>query len=120
MAKYQPGQSGNPAGRPKGQRALTKILEAAGDIEVNFKGNPDAKLARKEVLAKMLWEIVTTGQTTMINGKTLKVVGDDWFNVVQFLYKHIDGAPTLNIDATSNGETISPQIYLPAVNDDSE
>lgn len=110
------GTSGNPNGRPKGKRALTEILETAGDLEVSFKGTPDVKLARKQILAKMIWEVVTTGQTTLINGKTLKVAGDDWFNVVQFLYKHIDGAPTLNIDHTSDGEPLpAPQIYLPAI-----
>lgn len=102
---FKKGESGNPSGRPPKNRALTQILEAAGDTQVKY---GDKKLARKQVLAQILWQVATTGQSDLPDGKKITVAPQDWFGVVKFLYSHIDGAPRTELDVTTNGESIIP------------
>ena len=118
---FQKGQTGNPNGRPLKNRALTAILEAAGDKKIT--GQDGKQVARKQVLAELLWQIAQSGKATFPDGTSLDVTPDDWFGIVQFLYKHIDGPPPQNVDVTSAGEQIQlPVVFLPqpATDDDSE
>lgn len=117
---WKPGQSGNPKGRPPKQRALTTILEKAGNRTMPV---GDKRKGRKHVLAEMLWSAVTTGklifpaESEADEPKVLELDGDDWFDVVQFLYKHIDGPARSEVDVTSGGEklTLSADV-LAAIN----
>lgn len=113
---FNPGESGNLKGRPKGKRALTELLENAGSEIVTLKNGE--KITRKDLLARMVWEVTTTGETTLANGKRLRVAPKDWFAIMQFIYKHIDGNPTQSLDVTSDGEPLKPNVYLPAVTHD--
>ncbi|HET8707608.1 MAG TPA: DUF5681 domain-containing protein [Pseudomonadales bacterium] len=106
MGRFQPGQSGNPKGRPPKDRALTALLEKAGKKTIT---NDGRKVARNRVLASKLWELATTGETEL-DGKKLELAPADWLDVVQFLYKHIDGPPKQNLDVTSGGDAL--QIIL--------
>jgi len=87
------GKTNNPNGRPLKNRALTEILEAAGQEEI--KGS---KLTRSQFLAHALWSVVTNGEVTLANKKLLQVSPSDWLGVVQFLYKQIDGPPPQMIE----------------------
>lgn len=89
------GKSGNPSGRPPKSRALTEILEAVGAKTVKV---GDKKVARKRLMAELLWEAVTEGTVTLPSGKVLEVGGNDWWANVQFLYKQIDGPPKSEVD----------------------
>lgn len=101
---WQKGQSGNPKGRPPSSRALTEILEAAGSRSVEYKGK---NVARKRVLAALLWEAATTGKTTMPSGDELQLASPDWLAVVKMLYSQIDGPPVKQLDVTSGGNPIT-------------
>jgi len=107
--RWQPGQSGNPAGRPPKSRALTAILEAAGSKTVKAGGK---SVAGKRLLARMLWEIATTGQTVMPDGKTLLLDPGDWVGLVKWIYSHIDGPPRAELDVTSGGEPMHIKVVL--------
>ena len=108
---WKPGQSGNPNGRPPKSRALTDLLEAAGSKTVEDLSGK--KQAGKRVLARLVWEMVLTGQAEMPNGKMLTV--DDvkeWKELVKFIYSHIDGPPRAELDITSGGQPIKGYVGI--------
>lgn len=111
---FKKGQSGNPSGAPPKNRALTKILETAGNIKIKYK---DEQITRKQVLAQIIWEVSTTGKATLPDGTNLVVAPQDWFGIVKFLYTHIDGAPKTDVDLTSGGEKL--EIVIRNANADS-
>jgi len=98
--------SGNPNGRPERSRALTAILEAAGEKKVKV-GRKKTPQARKDLLAEMVWELVTDGKVTLPSGKVLKISPNDWLETWKFIYRQIDGPPVAGLDVTSQGEQIN-------------
>lgn len=108
---WKPGQSGNPAGRPPKSRALTDLLEIAGNKAIEDVDGK--KRAGKRVLARLIWEIAVTGQCTMPDGKVLAVESvAEWKEVMKFLYSHIDGPPPKAIDLTSGGEPVKAYVNV--------
>ncbi len=46
----------------------------------------------------MTWEVATRGCVTFADGKTLTIAPEDWFDVVKWIYSHIDGPPKQDIE----------------------
>ena len=103
MAKFQPGQSGNPSGRPKKERALTDLLEKAGSATVLYDGQ---SISGKRLMARLVWQGVITGEVMFPDGKKMRLSPMDWKSFVQWIYTHIDGPPKAELDVTSGGEVI--------------
>jgi hypothetical protein len=108
--KFQKGQSGNPSGRPPKSRALTEILERAGNVTVDV--GADRKVARKRILADLTWQLATTGSATFPDGVQLNLEPGDWLALLKFLYQHIDGPPKTELDVTSGGQPILKVEYV--------
>ena len=97
------GQSGNPKGRPKKNRALTEILARAGSKTIeDYDGK---RRSGKRVMARLLWEAATTG-VVQFPGNTDKttISLSDWLGIVKFVYGHIDGPPMQALGVTVDGE----------------
>ena len=107
MAKFKQGQSGNPNGRPPKNRALTDLLEAAGNQTIERGGK---NVARKRVVASLAWELLTTGETELPNGVTLKLAPQDWVGLYKWIYQHIDGPPKTELDITSGNQPLKGYI----------
>jgi len=99
------GQSGNPKGRPPKARALTELLEKAGNKAVE--GQDGVKRAGKRELARLVWELATTGRATFADGKQIAIGDvDDLVAVWKLVYGQVDGPPKVALDLESGGEPI--------------
>lgn len=85
------GTVNNPSGRPPKHRALTTLLEKGGNKTVMLANGK--RVSSKRLLARSIWEGITTGFVTFPNGTSYKLDPDEWMELVQFVYKHIDGNP---------------------------
>lgn len=101
--RWQPGESGNPRGRPPKQRALTEILRRAGSQTLEVDGK---RISGKRLIARMLWELATRGESKFPDGRELKVGGQGWLDIVKFLYAQIDGPPRAEVDVTTDGRAL--------------
>jgi len=85
---FKPGQSGNPAGRPKKGECLTDILRnQAALLDVD---TTDGPIARREALSRKLWAMAMTGDMAAI----------------KYIYDRIDGKPreSMDLDMTQRVE----------------
>lgn len=65
--RFQPGQSGNPAGRPPKERSLLRHVEKELDAEVQItEGDEVLRLTKREVLAKRMVNSALTGDARAI------------------------------------------------------
>jgi hypothetical protein len=114
---FQKGQSGNPAGRkPKG-RTLTDILEKAGSRTVEVDG---VKISGRRLVARQVWEGITTGEVSFSDGKKIVLAPQDWKDLVKWAYGHIDGPPKAELDITSGGQVISWAQFIQQAEDDAD
>lgn len=99
------GQTANPNGRPKKDRALTAMLEAAGARTVE-RANPDTGDVEKVTLRKAaiagVWQGLTEGQVTFLNGSKLPLYSKDYVELVKWLFTHIDGPPKQQVELSSD------------------
>lgn len=104
MPKFQPGQSGNPRGRPPKGRALTEILRKAGSRTLEVGGK---RVARQRIIADLVWQLAATGQAEFPDGTKITVLDvADWVAAVKWLYTHLDGPPRAELDVASGGQPI--------------
>jgi hypothetical protein len=56
-------------------------------------------------MPRLLWELATTGQTTLPDGRLLAVdSASEMMAIWKFLYNHIDGPPKTELDVEHSGD----------------
>jgi len=70
-------------------------LERAGSACVEVDGK---RISGKRLMARLLWQIATTGQATLVGGTVINAGPQGWLDVVKFLYTQIDGAPPHDVN----------------------
>jgi hypothetical protein len=105
---WKPGQSGNPAGRPKKGKTLTDILEKHGrKRDVLYKDPATGEqryMSRKEALAKELWMLALKGDV----------------QAIKYIYDRIDGKPEQAIDMNAQVQGDLMYVLAGADSDTSE
>lgn len=96
--KFQPGESGNPAGRPKGSRNLSTILKEMleEEITVDLGDGKKAKKAFKEVIIR----------------KLIKKAADGSEKAIATIFDRVDGKAQQFIDVSSGGEPITAGTHV--------
>lgn len=97
---FQPGQSGNPKGRPPKPRALTEILERGGAKTVEVDGK---RVSGKALVSSLVWQGVLTRRVKFPDGEEIKLLPYHWLELVKWLYGHVDGPPRAEFDVSTDG-----------------
>lgn len=108
------GQSGNPAGRALKGRALTEILERAGNATIAIPGQA-GRTARKQLTARLAWEGATTGRVTFADDpepRVLPLDAADWIGLVKWIYSQVDGPPPAGLDVTTLGQRLEVPVTI--------
>lgn len=93
----KPGQpSNNPHGRPPKERSLTEQIKIALDKAMS---DSDPR-KRKEVMAELLAQAVSTAMVRFPDDRVLKLSPKDWLDTVFKVLAQVDGPPRQEIDHT--------------------
>lgn len=87
---WSKGQSGNPRGRPKKEKALTDLLAKY----LNGKDDEDGGLARKHVLVRELYLGSKLRIVKDEDGKTVAAIPGDP-SLLKYIYDRLDGKPDI-------------------------
>lgn len=77
---------------PQIKRGIAKALHEVGEREQPYEPDAFKFTKNKDILATVLWDIVTTGKGLLADGSEL--VPDsytDWLATVKYLITHLDG-----------------------------
>lgn len=108
--QFQKGQSGNPKGRPKKERTLSRMLENGGKSRVGPKGE-----TAQRMMVQRVWEGITQGMIRfpdLPDGTPNFIALDaaEWTRLAKLVYDQVDGPPKAELDVTSAGEKL-PVIF---------
>lgn len=77
---------------PQIKRGIAKALHEVGEKDQPYDPNAFAFTKNKDILATIIWDIVTTGEGALANGKIMKPESyTDWLATVKYLITHLDG-----------------------------
>jgi hypothetical protein len=72
----------------------------------------EERISGRHLLARQVWEGITTGFITMADGRKLALSPQDWKDFVKWVYSHIDGPPRQELDITSDDKAIKGYVVV--------
>jgi hypothetical protein len=87
----------------KGRRALTQMLQKAGDEVIATMTTEGAtpetiSITKNDVLSKMVWGMLLDRKVIFPDGTVMTVTNlTDWFEAVKFLFRQVDGPPPVEV-----------------------
>ena len=111
--QFQPGQSGNPKGRPPKERALSDQLEKAGGRTFEIDGK---RISGKRLLPQIMWELLVFGRVELPENEEGKRVilrvnsTREWLDIAKQIYAQVDGPPKSTVDLNTDGAAINVTI----------
>lgn len=77
---------------PTVKRLIASSLAAHGEKEVPYEPDAFRSTKQRDILATILWDIVTSGKGELADGTVLAPESyTDWLATVKFLTTHVDG-----------------------------
>lgn len=77
---------------PTVKRLIAASFVAKGDATVPYEPDAYRQTKQRDILATILWDIVTSGKGTLADGTVLAPESySDWLATVKFLTTHVDG-----------------------------
>lgn len=74
------------------RRIVADSLARQAELEVPYYPNASAKTKNRDILATILWDIVTNGRALLADGTDLIPESySDWLATVKYLVTHLDG-----------------------------
>jgi len=74
---------------------MTEILKRAGGKAVEANGK---KVAGHRLIARLIWDLLTTGHTEFPDKTELRLAPKDWLELVRWVYSQIDGPPPTKLE----------------------
>ena len=74
------------------KRIVADSLARQAELEVPYAPNADAKIKNRDILATILWDLVTLNEAVLADGR--KIIPEsysDWLATVKYLVTHLDG-----------------------------
>lgn len=85
--RWKAGESGNPKGRPKVDRALTELLRLQGQEPIEVNGEI---MTAQQIVAKAVWHLAVRGEVWLAGRRLTAESVTEWIAVVKWLYTHIE------------------------------
>ena len=107
MAKFQPGQSGNPEGRPKKEVSIRWCLKSgmSKDVVIPGKnGEPDKTITRGEFLSEKLFQLAASGDLSAIKLCLDQIDGPPVQTVENIMISHAPVDPAAALAAAKQAE----------------
>ena len=74
------------------KRTIAEAMQRQAEAEIPYFPNADRKIKNKDILATILWDIVTNGIGIFADGREVKPESyADWLSTVKYLITHLDG-----------------------------
>lgn len=122
--KFKPGQSGNPKGGPRRERAWAELIRKCGKQKVTLADGTE--VMGQQLLAELTMQALLTGQIKFprlkgdrTKGRVLVLAAKDWIRFLKETREHLEPPARQEIDLTTNGEKFEPGsvvVYLPENN----